>query len=298
MRSAVIIVIISFCSFSALAQTSYDTVRIRPVKITEQIYMLKGAGGNIGVMIGREGTLMIDDQYAPLSNKINGAIKTIDPGEIKFLINTHVHGDHTGGNENFHNMGVTLVAHDQVRERLMKDQVNKQLNRTFPARDKESWPSITFADKLNFHWNDDDIVLHHFDIGHTDGDVIVQFTKANVVHTGDAFVRYGYPFVDISSGGGINGFINTLEKILSITDENTKIIPGHGDVASKTDVKKLRDTLADIRDQVAAALKKGKKVEDITGLGITDKYDGELGKGFVKGKDFVLMVAENLKVSK
>lgn len=292
------LVISSFLLISSIysfAQTNYDTVRIRPVKITEQIYMLKGAGGNIGAFIGPEGTLIIDNQFAPLSNKINGAVKTLSPGEIRFNINTHLHGDHTGGNENFYKMGTTLVAHDQVRNRMMKESFNARTNRTTPPRDKEAWPAITFSDKLNFHLNGEDIVLHHFDKGHTDGDVIVQFTKANVVHTGDAFVRYGYPFIDLSSGGGVNGFINTLDKILSIIDDNTKVIPGHGEVASKADVKKLRDQVADIRDQVVATLKKGKKPEDLAALGITDKYEAELGKGFVKGKDFVLMMAEDLK---
>jgi cyclase len=289
-------ILFGFTSF-CFAQTNYDTVRIRPVKITDQIYMLKGAGGNIGAFIGPEGTLIIDNQFAPLSNKINGAVKTLSPGEIRFNINTHLHGDHTGGNENFYKMGTTLVAHDQVRKRMMKETVNRTTNRTTPPRDKEAWPTITFSDKLNFHLNDEDIVLHHFDRGHTDGDVIVQFTKANVVHTGDAFVRYGYPFIDLNSGGGVNGFINTLDKILTIIDDNTKVIPGHGEVASKADVKKLRDTIADIRDQVVAALKKGKKSEDLAALGITDKYEVELGKGFVKGKDFVLMMAEDLKES-
>lgn len=282
-------------ALSVSAQTNYDTVKIRPVKLSEQIYMLKGSGGNIGVMIGKEGTLLIDNQFAPLSNKINGAVKTLDPGEIKFMINTHLHGDHSGGNENFYKMGATIVAHDQVRERMMKESFNARANRTTPPRDKEAWPAITFSDKLNFHLNDEDIILHHFDIGHTDGDVIVQFKKANVIHTGDAFVRYGYPFIDISSGGGVNGFINTLDKILLLIDDNTKVIPGHGEVATKADVKKVRDNIADIRDQVAAALKKGKKIEDMAALGITEKYDAEYGKGFVKGKDFVLMVAENLK---
>ena len=285
-------------ALSVSAQTNYDTVKIRPVKLSEQIYMLKGSGGNIGVMIGKEGTLLIDNQFAPLSNKINGAVKTLDPGEIKFMINTHLHGDHSGGNENFYKMGATIVAHDQVRERMIKESFNARANRTTPPRDKEAWPAITFSDKLNFHLNDEDIILHHFDIGHTDGDVIVQFKKANVIHTGDAFVRYGYPFIDISSGGGVNGFINTLDKILLLIDDNTKVIPGHGEVATKADVKKVRDNIADIRDQVAAALKKGKKIEDMAALGITDKYDAEYGKGFVKGKDFVLMVAENLKGGK
>lgn len=285
-------------SSGAFAQgNNMDTVKIRPVKITDNIYMLKGSGGNIGVLIGKDGTLMIDNQFAPLSNKINGAIKTLDPGEIRFLVNTHLHGDHSGGNENFKRMGVTVVAHDLARERMGKEQVNKAMNRVTPPREKDALPVITFSDKLNFHLNDEDIVLHHFDAGHTDGDLIVQFKNANVVHTGDAFVRYGYPFIDVSSGGSVNGFISTLDKILLLIDDNTKIIPGHGEPATKADVKKVRDAVADIRDQVSSALKKGKKTEDISALGISDKYDADLGKGFVKGKDFVLMIAENLKTT-
>lgn len=284
------------CGIHALHAQSFDTVKIRPIKVMDNLYMLKGSGGNIGVLFGKDGTLMIDDQFAPLSNRINGAIKTLDPGEIKFLINTHVHGDHTGGNENFKKMGITLVAHDQVRERMMTEQ--KSPRGATPPRDKEAWPAITFADKLNFHLNEEDIELIHFDKGHTDGDVIVHFKKANVYHTGDAFVRYGYPFIDLSSGGSLSGFVNTLDKLLLMLDDNSKIIPGHGELATKADVKTVRDAMADIRDQVTAALKKGKKPEEITALGITDKYDAVYGKGFMKGKDFVLMAAESLAIKK
>ena len=284
-------------ALSATAQSNYDTVKIRPVKVSEQIYMLKGSGGNIGLLVGKEGSLLVDNQFAPLSNKINGAIKTIDPGEIRFMINTHLHGDHSGGNENFKMMGATLVAHDQVRERMMKESVGRT-GQVTPARNNNAWPLITFWDKLNFHLNGEDIILHHFDRGHTDGDIIVQFKNANVIHTGDAYVRYGYPYIDLTNGGSVNGFINTLDKIILLIDDNTRVIPGHGELATKADVKKMRDNIADIRDQVVAALKKGKKTEDIPGLGITDKYDAEYGKGFVKGKDFVLMMAENLKGGK
>ena len=277
------------------AQQNMDTVKIRPVMVTENIYMLKGSGGNIGVFVGKDGTLMIDNQFAPLSNKINGAIKTISPGEIRFLVNTHLHGDHSGGNENFKRMGATIVSHDQVRERMTKEQVNKVFNRTTPPRDLDALPVITFADKINFHLNEEDIELIHLDKGHTDGDVLVHFKKANVYHMGDAFVRYGYPFIDISSGGTFSGFLSSLDKMLTLLDDNSKIIPGHGELATKADVKALRDKLYDIRDQVLAALKKGKKAEDIPALGITDKYDVELGKGFLKGKDFVMLAAEDLK---
>jgi glyoxylase-like metal-dependent hydrolase (beta-lactamase superfamily II) len=293
----VIILFLLLISLNTLAQQNFDTVKIQPIRVTENIYMLKGSGGNIGVLIGEDGTLMIDDQFAPLSNKINGAIKTLHPGEIKFLINTHIHGDHSGGNENFKRIGSTIVAHDLVRERMSKEQVNKAMNRTTPAREKDALPIITFSDKMNFHLNNEDVELIHLGRGHTDGDVIVKFKNANVFHMGDAFVRYGYPYIDGSNGGSFNEFIATLDKAMALMDDNSKIIPGHGELATKADVKILRDKLADIRDQVLAALKKGKKVEEIPSLGITDKYDADLGNGFLKGKDYVLMIAEELKSS-
>jgi cyclase len=285
----------AFAATALAQQPNYDTVRIRPVQVSNNLYFLKGSGGNIGVLIGNDGTLMIDDQFAPLSNKINGAIKTLSAGEIKFLINTHLHGDHTGGNDNFKKMGITILAQDLVRERMMKETVNR-MNEKVPPREKDALPDITFADKLNLHINDEDIELIHFDPGHTDGDVIVHFKKANVYHMGDMFVTYGYPFIDVSSGGSVNGMIAALDKVLALMDNNAKVIPGHGELSTKADVKVFRDRLVDIRDQVAAALKKGKKKEEVAGLGITDKYDAEWGKGFLKGKDFVMMVADNIAI--
>jgi cyclase len=282
---------------SSLAQ-NFDTVKIRSQKITDQIYMLTGSGGNIGLHVGPDGLLMIDDQYAPLSVKITDAIKSISKSNIRFLINTHVHGDHSGGNENFKKQNATIVAHEQVRARMMTEQFNKRFNRTTPPREKDAWPVITFNTNMNLHLNDEDVDLIHLDKGHTDGDVIVHFKKANVFHAGDAFVRYGYPFIDLSSGGSVNGFITTLDKFLLMLDDNSKVIPGHGALATKADVKLLRDQMADIRDQVAAALKKGTKVEDLTALGITDKYEEKLGKGFIKGKDFVMIIAEGLSGTK
>ena len=285
-------------AFAGRAQENLDTVKIVPHKVAENIYMLFGSGGNIGVLTGKDGILMIDDQFAPLSAKIREAILSLDHAGIRFLINTHIHGDHSGGNENFKQIGVTVFAHDMVRERMMKEQLNKTTNRTGPAREKDAWPVVTFSDRISFHVNDEDIDAFHIMNGHTDGDVIVHFKKSNVFHMGDMFVRYGYPFIDVSSGGGINGFITYLDKILPLMDANSKIIPGHGDLATKADVILFVDRVRDIRDQVAAALKKGKKIEEIPSLGITDKYDSEWGKGFLKGKDFVLMIAENLSGKK
>lgn len=292
------VLVLGLVAFAASAQQNFDTVKIRPVKVSEQIYMLKGSGGNIGLLTGADGLMMIDDQFAPLSGKITDAIKTISPNAIRFLVNTHIHGDHTGGNDAFSKLGITIVAHDQVRERMMKESVNKRMNRTTPPRDKAALPIVTFSDKLNFHLNDEEIELIHLDKGHTDGDVAIYFKKANVIHTGDAFVRYGYPFIDESSGGGINGFVSSLDKILSIINDQTKVIPGHGELATKADVKALRDQVADIREQVSNALKKGKKAEDLATLGITDKYEEKLGKGFLKGKDFVSIIAASLGEAK
>jgi glyoxylase-like metal-dependent hydrolase (beta-lactamase superfamily II) len=298
MKQSLIILIISLACLTGYSQNNnFDTVKIRPVQVAENLYFLKGSGGNIGVFIGKDGTLMIDDQFAPLSNKINGAIKTLSPNDIRFLINTHLHGDHSGGNENFRQMGVTIVAHDLVRARLSKEQVNKSNGNVTPARPEDAWPVITFSDKLNFFLNQEDIELVHAVPGHTDGDVIVHFKKANVYHMGDMFVTYGYPYIDYNNGGSISGFIASLDTFLGMMDDNSKIIPGHGELCTKADVKKFRDRLADIRDEIAAALKKGKKSEDITSLPIASKYDADWGKGFTKGKDFVLQAAENLKAS-
>jgi glyoxylase-like metal-dependent hydrolase (beta-lactamase superfamily II) len=297
MKKYLLILIICIACLNAQAQNNFDTVKIHPVQVAENLYFLKGSGGNIGVFIGREGTLMIDDQFAPLSNKINGAIKTLSPNDIRFLINTHLHGDHSGGNENFKNMGVTIVAHDRVRARMSKEQVNPANNNVTPPRPEAAWPVITFSEKLNFYLNQEDIELLHVNPAHTDGDVVVYFKKANVFHMGDMFVTYGYPYIDYGNGGSINGFISSLDALLGMMDENTKIIPGHGELCTKADVKKFRDRLAEIRDEVAAALKKGKKSEDVTALPVASKYDTEWGKGFIKGKDFVLMIADNLKTT-
>jgi glyoxylase-like metal-dependent hydrolase (beta-lactamase superfamily II) len=180
---------------------------------------------------------------------------------------------------------------------MSKEQVNRNDNSVIPPRPEDAWPRISFANKLNFYLNQEDIELLHVEPGHTDGDVVIHFKKANVYHMGDLFVNYGYPFIDYNNGGSINGFVSSLDSFLEMMDNNTKVIPGHGELSSKADVKKFRDRLAEIRDEVVAALKKGKKVEDIGSLPIASKYDQEWGKGFVKGKDFVLQVAENLKAT-
>jgi cyclase len=290
-----LLLLLVFVGPALFAQQNFDTVKIRPVKVADNIYMLKGSGGNIGLLTGAEGNLLIDDQYAPLSEKIKAAVQSLNNGAIKYVINTHIHGDHTGGNENFKKDGVTLIAQDHVRSRMLKEQYNPVRKTTTPPRDPMALPVITFEDHLSVHFDNEELEVIHFNHGsHTDGDAIIHFKKANVFHMGDVFVRYGYPFIDGGNGGSITGFIKVLDLALAMIDDKAVIIPGHGELATKADVKVFRDRLVDIHDQIAAAVKKGKKVEEIPALGITDKYDAEWGKGFLKGKDFVLMIAEEL----
>jgi cyclase len=288
------LILMLLISLAVNAQTNWDTVRIRPEKIIDNIYMLKGSGGNIGVLTGKDGILIVDDQYLPLGEKIKNAIATLDSNPIKYTVNTHIHLDHSGGNDYFRQMGSTIIAHDIVRERMMKEHINKTTNQTTPPRPAEAWPMLTFNDRLNVHLNGQDIEVIHFNPGHTDGDVIIRFKQANVFHMGDVFVTYGYPYIDTSNGGTINGLIACLDKVMSLMDINTKVIPGHGNLCTKDDVKKYRDRLAHIRDEVAAALKKGTKLEDLTSLPAASAYDAEWGKGFFKGKDFIRVVAEGI----
>lgn len=284
MKPLILLTLIMLAGAHAMAQQNWDSIKVTSHPVKENIYMLQGAGGNIGVLTGKDGIVMIDDQFQELGSKIRDAIAALDKGPIRFTLNTHIHGDHSGSNEYFKQMGSTIVAHDLVRERMIRE-----------PRPEDAWPVVTFPNKLSLHLNGQDIDLIHFEPGHTDGDVIIHFRQANVFHMGDVFVRYGYPFIDVSSGGNINGLIASVDKALDLMDDASVIIPGHGELCGKDEVKKYRDRLASIRDKVSAALKQGKKVEDLAGLGITNPYDAEWGKGFIKGKDFVLVVAEGLK---
>lgn len=290
------LIFILTCQLS-LAQDNFDSVKIVPQKLSDHLYFLTGAGGNVGVLVGPDGTVMVDNQFAPLSNRINGAIKTIDPGEIRFAINTHLHGDHSGGNENFTRMGATVIAQDNVRKRMSKGSVNSKTKEVTQPRDPAAWPVVTFPGTMSVHLNGEDIELIHLEPAHTDGDVAIWFRQANVFHLGDLFVTYGYPYIDYESGGSINGFVTTLDKLLLLMDDKTRVIPGHGPLCTKADVQKFRDTLADIRDQILVALKKGMHVSEMGGLPIASKYDATWGNGFMKGRDFVFQAAENLKLS-
>lgn len=272
----------------------FSQVQIKAIKVKPGIHMLLGQGGNIGVFSGEDGVFMIDDQYAPLTEKIKTAIASITPDPIRFLINTHWHMDHTGGNENMGNAGTIIIAHENVRKLLSSDQVLSAMNRTIPALSKKGLPIITFTRDIAFHLNGQRLSVFHVEHAHTDGDVIIHFNDANVLHMGDVHFAGMYPFIDIEHGGSITGMIAAVNRILELVDDNTRIIPGHGQLTNKKGLIAYRDMLTGIKDSIQAQIKAGKTLAQIRASKPTRDFDKEWGKGFITPDIFVTIVYQSL----
>jgi len=291
-RLKFLLVLVFVCNCSVLfAQTSKEVV-IKTEKLSDHVYMLTGQGGNIGVSVGDDGIFMIDDQFAPLSAKILAAVRKLSDKPLKFLVNTHWHGDHTGGNVNFQKEGATILAHDNVRKRLKETP-----KRDKTMRPKEAFPVITFNDKLSVHMNGERVAVFHIENAHTDGDALLYFSKSNVLHTGDTFFKGRYPFIDLNSGGGIEGYINAVKAGLLVVDDETKIIPGHGSVASKADYKTFLTMLEEIKANVQAQLTIKKTEEEVAKMeAITKKYDDlGYGSGYINSERFRRTLYKSLK---
>lgn len=272
MRTIKTMLIVFLLGITVTGFSQRKEVQITATKVTEQVYMLKGQGGNIGLFIGEDAVFMIDDQFAPLTPKILEAIKKITPNKVNYLINTHWHGDHTGGNENMGKEGALIVAHDNVRKRMSSESTRR--GRTVPASPKVALPVITFDKDLSFHINGDDILATHVHNAHTDGDALIYFANNNVLHTGDSYFQTGFPYIDLNSGGSIDGYIEGIKKMILLTDDETKIIPGHGDVSSKADLKVYLEMLNTLKSRVVAEIKKGKTLEEVKGnASITKGYE-------------------------
>lgn len=266
---------------------SFKKVEIKSIDLGNGIYMLAGMGGNIGISVGEDGVFMIDDQFAPLTPKIKKAIQKLSDKPVRFMINTHWHYDHTGGNENLGNDGVVIVAHDNVRERMSKDGFIKAFNKKIPASPKVALPVITFNDTVNFHINDLDINVIHQSNAHTDGDSIILFKSANVIHMGDTFFNGLYPFIDASSKGSVKGMIKTADYVLSISNDKTKIIPGHGPLGDKASLKDFRSMLITVRDRMQKLKNEGKSLEEIIALKPNADLDKAWGVAFLNPETFL-----------
>lgn len=262
-----------FIGFSTtISAQRFKDVTITTEKLTEHIYMLKGAGGNIGVSVGEDGVFVIDDQFAELTDKILVAIKDISDKPIHYVVNTHWHGDHTGGNINMTHQGVKIIAHDNVRKRL--EETPKRDN---TMRAKEALPVITFNDKLSVYINGEQVYIFHVAHAHTDGDSLLYFTKSNVLHTGDTYFQGWYPYIDLNSGGSVNGYIAAVKKGLSLINNDTIIIPGHGNISNKKEYTTYLNMLETLKTTILSEIKKGQTEEQVANNSELTKTFDDLG---------------------
>ncbi|MEM7052078.1 MAG: MBL fold metallo-hydrolase [Acidobacteriota bacterium] len=279
---------------TAVSAQGFDQVAIRTVPVSDGIAMLEGAGGNIGVSYGVDGVLVIDDQFAPLAEKIKAALGELSAAPVRFVLNTHWHHDHTGGNEILGGEGAVIVAHENARRRLTTTQFVKGFDRDYPPYSRAGLPVVTFTRDITFHLNDDEIHVFHVADAHTDGDAVVHFRQANVLHAGDLFFNGFYPFLDVWNGGTIDGLIAAVERLLELSDGATRIIPGHGPLAKRPDLVKYRDMLRTVRHRVAARRAAGESLEQIIAARPTADLDPTWGQGPLSVDLFLSLVYETL----
>lgn len=286
MHCLLALAVLSLSFGSSFAQQDFSKVEIKATKVAGNVYMLEGMGGNIGVSVGPDGILIVDDQYAPLADKIKAALKTLGEGKLKFILNTHWHGDHTGGNVVL-GPEAPVIAHSNVRKRLAEGM--KIPNRTVPPAPKEALPVVTFDQNVSVHFNGEEIRAIHFARGHTDGDAIVYFTGSNVVHMGDVFFNGNFPFVDIDSGGDVDGYIKNVGEVLAKLPAGAKIIPGHGPLATAEDLKRFHDMLVKTTGIVRQKIAAGKTLDQIKAEGLPEEWKS-WGAGFVNTDRWVTTI--------
>jgi glyoxylase-like metal-dependent hydrolase (beta-lactamase superfamily II) len=281
---------------STQAQTDFSKVEIKATKVAGNVYMLEGAGGNIGVSVGDDGLLIVDDQFAPLADKIRAALKGLADKKLRFILNTHWHGDHTGGNIAF-GPEAPIIAHDNVRKRLATEQKSTVFNTTTPPSPKEALPVITFNDSLSVHFNGEEIRAIHFPHGHTDGDSVIFFSTSNVVHLGDDFFAGRFPFVDLESGGSIEGLVKNIGELVDKIPPTAKLIPGHGPISTLDDLKAYHRMLQQTTDIVRQKIAAGKTLDQIKTEGLPAEW-APWGTGFIKTDRWVETIYKSLIAKK
>ena len=292
MKVFLLLTIVLLFAVSTQAQTDFSKVEVKAIKVAGNVYMLQGAGGNIGVSVGDDGLLIVDDQFAPLADKIRAALKGIADKKLHFILNTHWHGDHTGGNVVF-GPEATIIAHDNVRKRLATEQKSTVFNTTTPASPKEALPVITFDQSLSVHFNGEDIRAIHFPHGHTDGDSVIFFSASNVVHLGDDFFAGRFPFVDLESGGSVEGLVKNIGELVNKIPADAKLIPGHGPISTLDDLKSYHRMLQQTTEIVRGKIAAGKTLDQIKSEGLPDEWK-PWGAGFIKTDRWVETIYKSL----
>ena len=294
MRRIPLLLASCFFSCASFAQ-DYSKVEIKTIPLAPHTYMLMGAGGNMGLSVGDDATFLIDDQFGPLTPKIQAAIAAVTGKPAKFILNTHWHFDHVGGNENFGATGAVLVAHENVRRRMSTDQFIEFMKTPVPASPHVALPVVTFSQGLTFHLNGDEMRVIHVPRAHTDGDAIVHFVKSDVIHMGDVFFNKLYPFIDTSTGGTVEGVIAAADRTLKEVGDSTRIIPGHGPLANRADLQAYRDMLATISGRIRDQMRAKRTLEQVQAAKPTAEFDAVWGKGFLKPDKFVEMLYKNME---
>ena len=284
--------LVMFWTTTSFAQTDWSKIEIKSTKVAGNVYMLEGAGGNIGVSVGPDGILIVDDQFAPLADKIKAALKTLGDGKLKFVLNTHYHGDHTGSNPAF-GPDALIIAQENVRKRLSTEQVSKFFKRTTPPLPPEGLPVVTFDHAVSIFFNGEEIKVIHFPHSHTDGDSIIYFTNSNVIHMGDNFFNPRFPVVDLEAGGNVVGMTKTVEEVLSKLPAGVKIIPGHGPLSDAEGLKAFHRMLVETTEIVRKQKKANKTLEQVKAQGLPEKWKS-WGSGFITTAVWLELVYNSL----
>lgn len=276
------------------AAAAQGEVQISVQKVADGLHMLVGRGGNIAISTGADGPLIVDDQFAPLAPKIEAAVREIQDAPLRFVLNTHWHGDHTGGNEIFGGKGALIAAHHNVRARLSAKQFSSVFERETPAAPDAALPVLTFEDGMTLHWNGEEIEVQHAARAHTDGDSIVWFRRANAVHLGDLYFNGLWPFIDVDSGGSLDGAIAALGEALTRLNRRSKVIPGHGPLSNRRELRAYHKMLMELRARVKSAIAEGADAEALSRSGVADDLEERWGGGFLDTATFLRILHADL----